>query len=502
MIQRLRDLNPSRLLARLLNRNLPPDRHISLQTAWPLFLLPWFLVLQLIDPSPLWMVLLVSALGFYTIGFLWVRAQANSFSLTRRRLGVMLVAGDSLREDFTLHNHSSLPVLWAVFEDFSYLPGYNPSQVVSCGGGDVAHWHREAICRQRGLFRLGPHRLQSGDPFGLFRLEILGDQQESLLVYPRVAHLPHLELPRGRSAGRQRRQRLLNGDLRAPVVRHYQPGDTLRYIHWPKTAHRGTLMVTELEEDSSGDLWIVLDLNQAVHQSRGEQSTLEYSVIMAASLAAELLGSSERRAVGLLAVGKDFSGERAAVEGATVEEVEDSAVILPPQRGQGQLWRILAALAPIQPGTLPVADLLQRHRQFLGKGNTVMLITPEVGENSPNWIAELLSLRRSGLQSSVMVVTPPGQAKSGQEEPAQVGSAKAETVQTESVQAEYVNGQSSVAAEQDALSDLLARQEFPVQFIQAGTPLRPVLTYRRRRTVLLTTPQGGAISREVEEEVG
>jgi uncharacterized protein (DUF58 family) len=235
-------------------------------------------------------------------------------------------------------------------------------------------------------------------------------------------------------------------------------------------------------------------------------------VIMAASLAAELLGSSERRAVGLLAVGKDFSSERAAVEGAAVEEVEDSAVILPPQRGQGQLWQILAALAPIQPGTLPVADLLQRHRQFLGKGNTVVLITPEVGENSPNWIAELLSLRRSGLQSSVMVITPSGQAEPGQEESTQSGSTQAEpvqvetvqakTVQAETVQAEFVNGLPPIAAEQNALADLLARQEFPVQFMQAGTPLRPVLTYRRRRTVLLTTPQGGAISREVEEEVG
>jgi uncharacterized protein (DUF58 family) len=234
-------------------------------------------------------------------------------------------------------------------------------------------------------------------------------------------------------------------------------------------------MVTELEEDSSGDLWVVLDLNQAVHQGSDEQSTLEYSVIMAASLAAELLGSSERRAVGLLAVGKDFSEE------SSLEEIEDSAIILPPQRGQGQLWRILAALAPIQPGRLPVADLLQRNRRFLGKGNTLVLITPETGESAPNWIAELIYLRRSSVESSVLIITPAETPAGGED---------------------AVNGQPTVAAEQDRLAEMLARQEMPAQFLQAGTPLRPALTYRRRRTVLQTTPQGGVVVREVEEEVG
>jgi uncharacterized protein (DUF58 family) len=237
-------------------------------------------------------------------------------------------------------------------------------------------------------------------------------------------------------------------------------------------------MVTELEEEPSGDLWIILDLDRSAHRGSGDRSTLEHTVILAASLAAELLSSSERRSVGLLAVGHNPS------ERPSPATLEDQTIILPPQRGQGQLWRVLAALAPIQTGALPVADLLHRNRSFLGKGHTVVLITPQIGEDAPHWIAELLYLRRSGVESSVLAVSP----------------APDDGTEDDGVQG---NGlPSPVDAQQDILADLLARQEIPVHFMQAGTPLRPALTYRRRRTVLRTTPTGGVVSYEVEEEVG
>ncbi len=424
-----------RWIAPFLNRNLPPDRRITFHTVWPLFLLPWLLLWQLIDPSPLWMVLLVTLVGIYAIGLIWVRALAVGIGFTRRRRGTLLVVGDVLAEEFVLENASVLPLLWAVFEDSSYLPDYTPSQVVGCGGNSSTRWKGDAVCQRRGVFRLGPHRLHSGDPFGLFRLEIDGDGEETLLVYPRVVHLPPVDLPRGRSAGRDRRRRPLMGDLRAPLVRPYAAGDSLRHIHWPTTAHRGHLMVTEMEEEPSGDLWIVLDLNTHAQSGSGENSTLEYGVILAASLAAELLGGKDRRAVGLLAVG-EHPGQNAAVEG-------ERSVLVAPQRGQGQLWRLLAALAPISAGSLPVADLLHRNRNFVGKGHSLVLITPDVGDRAPLWIAELLGLRRAGIESSVIAVLP------AQED-----------------------------AQADSLSELLAEQEIAARFVQAGTPLprRPHLS--------------------------
>ena len=57
-------------------------------------------------------------------------------------------------------------------------------------------------------------------------------------------------------------------------------------------------------------------------------------------------------------------------------------------------------------------------------------------------------------------------------------------------------------ASQAGLSEILTRYEIPVQFLQAGTKLTPALTYRRTRTVLRTTPTGGVVAYEIEEDVG
>lgn len=453
-------------LTRFLNRELPPDQQIVPRLLWPLYLTPWLLLIHLLNPSPIWILLILTLLGVYAAAYFWVRRQAGTIRLERRRRGSMLVAGDSLQEEFVLHNEGVLPLLWLEFDDDSYLPGYNPSQVVGCGANQKYSWRAEATCEQRGVFRLGPHRLSSGDPFGLFRVEVQGRGSEALLVYPRVAQLPPMELPRGALVGRDRRRRPLAGDDRSPVVRGYRPGDSLRHIHWPSTAHRGELMVSEVEAEPSGDLWIVLDLNAAAHRGSGPKSTLEYAIVLAASLTAELLSGGDRRAVGLLAAGTGPDGLL--------------SVTVPPQPGKGHLWQILAALAPAQTGNTSLDALLRHNRDLLGRGQTVVVISPDLrrpesvegATTSAAWMAELLHLRRAGVVGSTMLVTPADEdALAGEE-------------QVESL-----------------LGELLTRHEIQAQFLQAGTPLRASLTYRRRRTILRSTPAGGVISMEVEEEV-
>lgn len=450
-------------LSRLLNRNLPAHRRIALRNGWPLLFLPLLLLMQLLSPSAVWTALIVALASLYAIAYAWLRAQAEHIRLERRREGAMLVVGDALQERFRLENHSSLPLHWLEFADRSRLPGYNPSQVVSCGPGGKYQWRSEARCGRRGVFRLGPHTLRTGDPFGLFRLEIEEFDSETLLVYPRVAHIPPLDLPRGNLSGRDRRRRPYGDTERAPVVRAYRSGDSLRHVHWPTSARRGELMVTDLETEPSGDLWIVLDVNRPVQSGEGNSSTLETGIVLAASVAAEYLSGGERRAVGLLTAPAEAR-----------EPGRTALVDVPPLPGKGQVWRILAALAPVQSGTLPLSQLLQRSRGLLGGGQTVLVITADVGAGVAEWAAELLHLRRGGVAASVLAVTPaPEMAVNGS----------------------GPDGQAQV-------QEILARYEIPVQFLAAGTRLEPALTYRRTRTILRTTPSGGVVSYEVEEEVG
>jgi uncharacterized protein (DUF58 family) len=471
------------------NHGLPARSRITPAIRWPLYFLPWLILLQLIDPNPIWMALLVSVVGFYGAGYAWVATQARTVYVERKREGAILVAGDSLGEEFVLVNMGTLPVLWAELQDESFLPGYRPDMVVSCGIRASYRWRTEVHCKQRGVFRLGPHQVLLGDPFGLFRLRIRDDRSESLLVYPRVAYLPPIKLPRGIAVGRNRQRRPLGGSLRSTSVRDYLPGDSLRHIHWSTTAHRGILTVTELELEPSGDLWIVLDLNRNRHSGEGERSTLEYSIVLAASLAAELLSGGERRAVGLLAVGQRGAMETMWSKDSTTGEAEEQTILLSPQSGKAQLWQILSALAPVQAGNLELSRILHSSRDVFGRGRTVIVITPapvrstsggvDISQNGntgdaddQDWIAELVHLQRSGLTSSVLLVTP------------------AEADQSETASAVH------------NLQAVLAQQGIAVQSLGAGIPLPPALTYRRRRTVMRTTPTGGVVTYDVEEEVG
>lgn len=433
----------------LWSRKLPPAVSIELQIGWPLLMLPFLLFGQLVTPHPVWIVLLVTIAALYAIGYAWVREQVKGVRFTRRRAGAILVAGDHLHEEFAVVNGSGLPLLWAAFIDASDLPGYAPGIVVACGAQQEYRWRTTAECARRGVFRLGPHRLELGDPFGLFRATQATADFETVLIYPRVVQLPEVLLPRGGDDAHARRRRSMMGTRPAASVRDYTAGDSMRLVHWPTTAHRGRLTVKELEQEPSGDVWIVLDLDSAVQQGQGAEGTLEYSVMLAASMAAAMVSGADRRAVGLLAA----SG--------------DAVISLAPQPGQAQLWAIMAALAPARPSSTPLHDLLRRSLPLLGRRHTLVVITPATGDRAPLWIAELVRASGQGLFSSVLAVATPDQA----------------------------------GAVDTALS-LLAQLDIPHQLLRTDTRLRAALTYRRTRKVIRTTPTGGAFTVEVEEEVG
>lgn len=452
-------------MRRLLNRGLPEQSRIDLRIGWPLLLLPIVLLNQIFAPHPVWVVLSVTLAGLYALGYLWVRSLGPALDVARARVSTILVAGDLLQEEFELRNLSRLPVLWAEFVDQSDLPGYEAGRVIACGALSSYRWRAEVECKQRGVFRLGPHRLHLQDPLGLFDLQVDFPHHDVVLIYPRVVELPRLALPHGNTQGSDRRRRPLRGVQPAATVTEYRPGDSLRHIHWRTSAHRGRLMVKELETEPSGDVWVVLDLCGRVHSGSGPSSTLETSIILAASLAAELLAGREQRAVGLLVAGSE------AASGET------QPWLISPLPGQAQLWQMMAALARIDAGNVPLADLLSSNGPALGRRGSLIVITPQadIGQ-AGDWPAQLLHLKGLGLESSAVLVSPASGEPGADEE--------------------------ALRARLGTTQALLARVEIPSAVVEAGSPLRSVLRFRRKRTVIRSTPTGGVVTYEVEEEVG
>jgi uncharacterized protein (DUF58 family) len=112
----------------------------------------------------------------------------------------------------------------------------------------------------RGRYVFGDPRVELTDSFGLQRAVVDLPAPGALLVYPRLVELRRLFSDAGALA--HAGQRLL---LRRPTgfdlhsVREYEHGDSLRRVHWRSTAHRGQLMVKELEDAPRDEIAVLLD---------------------------------------------------------------------------------------------------------------------------------------------------------------------------------------------------------------------------------------------------
>ncbi|MCC7353952.1 MAG: DUF58 domain-containing protein [Anaerolineae bacterium] len=422
------------------------------------FLLAVVAFLQFTNPSRAWSLLFWGLGLVLLVAYYWARQMRDGVTATRRLRRTWVVVGDPLEEAFVLVNSSSLPVLWAEAVDGSNVPGYQASRVEAVGGNSEKEWTTSVVCRQRGLFTLGPWELRMGDPFGLFTVTHVYPETRSILVYPRVVHLPPLQLPLGAAAGIARStRRTSDPTLLTASVRDYAPGDPLKRVHWPSTARRRMLMVKEYDKEPSGDLWICLDMDTAVQVGAGEESTEEYGVILAASSAAEWLRAS--RAVGLVAFGVQ-------------------AGLLPPRRGQTQLWRILHELAAAKTSPdWPLPRVLREVAPSLGWGQTVAVFTPRL---DADWIGPLLDLRARGLSLVTVLIDANSFSRSNRSgEEAGSGRERLSKVR-----------------------NLLAEQGIVTYVIAKGYPFRALIKYKRRRTEFKVLGTGRVVPYEVEEEVG
>lgn len=361
---------------------------IRLTSRIPLVMTIAMFLVQVFSPAPPVLFILIVIVGVQLAAYVWVRQIAGNVTLQRQRRYGWAQVGDVIEERFVLDNNTWVPLLWAKVEDFSDLPGYSASRAVGMGAMNSMRWNTEGTCEKRGVYTLGPIRITMGDPFGLYEVTLFHDDTEQFVVYPPIAALPQLMEPRGMDRGAARiNVRSLDLTTNASSVRQYVPGDALNRIHWRSTAHRSmpmqeSIMVKEYDLEPSGDIWLMVDVEAAVHVGEDMESTEEYAVILAASLANQMLRANH--AVGLVVYG------------------QAEPIVIRPQKGSQHLWELLKALAGIHAvGEIPLSEAIELVEPVVGQGMSVALITPSPRSD---WINALGRFLRRGVHPTAILL--------------------------------------------------------------------------------------------------
>jgi uncharacterized protein (DUF58 family) len=192
------------------------------------------------------------------------------------------------------------------------------------GSERLATW--EETLPRRGRARLVGVRITTRFPFGLFVKAGRPALTDEVLVFPRVRPIPVGALRRrGDAEDAPAHRRGRGNDLYN--LRDYRAGDDPRFIHWRSSAKTESLVVRELEAETSHDARLVL-----VGRGVPGSEALEAALSEAASIAVALVRA-----------------------GAGIELVSPHLSV-GPGHGRPHLRRVLTALALYDPDAPPVGS--------------------------------------------------------------------------------------------------------------------------------------------------
>ena len=112
------------------------------------------LVMEFVDPSRVWVILLIGIGGAWLVCWWWARGLARSLQFEREMRYGWAQVGDRLEERFTLTNPFTLPATWVTVHDHSTLVDHKASVATGVDGASTSQWRILTRCTRRGVYTL------------------------------------------------------------------------------------------------------------------------------------------------------------------------------------------------------------------------------------------------------------------------------------------------------------------------------------------------------------
>lgn len=323
----------------------------------------------------------------FVLSFVHLQITIPDISVTRE-LNETAFEDDMLNVKMEISNRRGLAA--SFFELIDRFPAGPPDEKdISIFVLDIKAREKKRIsyvanCYKRGLWELGPVRVVSQDALGFFSMKRSLKVFSQLLIYPNLFNVfAFPPLASGSVSWMGVETAKISGDSHEFFgVREYQSGDAMSRIHWLSSARHNKLIVKQFERNAVQEVTIVLDLKKGHDIGTGKETTLEYAVKIAGSVARYLL--NESAFVQMIGYGKE-------------------AAILPFGKGESARHKILEYLARVQAdGNFSLAQTLEEASFVTPYSSTLIAI---MLDNDTEAVSSLVQFKVKGVKLILVVLS-------------------------------------------------------------------------------------------------
>jgi len=327
-----------------------------------------------------------------------IKAKALSSIRVERKIKGSFIEGDLHTMTLIFYNPSLIPIYGVEFIDnppktFKVVEGSTSGLLILPSRGTSRHEYKfKPFIGKHSFNRL---KVILRDPLSLFFVETYVGEPVEYKFKPKVIPL--------------KEKRLLSAMITAPFgtskarikgigqefadVRDYVPGDDFRHLEWKATARTGRLKVKEYELEAHLRAIFILDATKTMYYGVIGNTKLEFSARAIATIAKLLL-------------------DRGDYVGLTIYMGGDRYKIVPLGHGRIHVYRILDALADIEPYSEDKSQFPKVIAKSMVRGtswgyNLVLLITDlePYDEKLYNSIVDV-AIKAKELRNTICIISP------------------------------------------------------------------------------------------------
>jgi uncharacterized protein (DUF58 family) len=297
--------------------------------------------------------------GAFIISYCWCYKVSNKISGYQRIRKYKYNVDDTIEIETYVENDSFLPVPYVEITDASLIDikGVCPKPAsASLIPFETELVRNNLTLNYRGVYKLGPINVKTGDVFRVFSREIKIYSDISFKVYPRVYEINKFDLKSMQSFGTFTvKQRAYEDYSTVSDIKKYFPGDSVKKIHWKISAKRAELYVKNYEMTGSASVCVFLNFNKDCYSNSIELE--ERAVESTASIISYLLRN--KVCVEMYV----NSSQLCFIRGRDIDEFKN----------------FLNLLCEIQTkGNNDIAEIIDKRIRLVSKGSSIIIVTGKI----------------------------------------------------------------------------------------------------------------------------